>query len=171
MKNAIYSLLLLLTITACSKNDDPKPAAEVQGNWTLTSTKATYEFLGQKESDDFDFEGDGLYLNLKEGNKFESNMSLDVNEDSYFIQAAKYESTYKVQGNTLTLDFYSAPLGEYIPYVAKIEKSTSGELSLLLTKKEVMDMLNEANKHDDFALQMQMINVLTSFNFQMNFTK
>ena len=171
MKNAIYSLLLLLTITACSKNDDPKPAAEVQGNWGLKDGSLKTNALGKTETNDFDFSGEGMYLNLKEDNKFETNLGLEYSDEDFFSKVKVYQSTYKVEGDYLIMDIYTGEYDKYVPVKTKITSADNGKLSLTITKIEIGELLKELSKYDDFSTDVAILSLVTSMDLQLNFTK
>jgi hypothetical protein len=171
MKNAIYFLLLLLTITACSKDKDPKPSAEVQGNWALTTGGIKINFEGEVDESDFDFEGEGMYLNLKDDNKLESNLGLDYEDEDFFSKVNVYQSTYKIEGDYLTIDVYVKDIDKYIPVKTKISKSEIGNLSLHMSKSEMLALVAEISKYDNISTDLLFLSFVTSIDFTLNFKK
>jgi hypothetical protein len=171
MKKPIYFLLLLLTITACSKNDDPKPSSNVEGTWTLGDVTFKYSVLGEDDQQDYTFDGANLYLTFKEGNKFESNLGVDYASDEIFAPTSKYESTYKQDGDYLTLELYADEYKKNIPVKTKVKKSGGNELVLVMTKEEMLSLLNEMNKLDDYSQDIAILSLFTSLEFTLEFTK
>ena len=111
-------LLLFAVFISCEKLDEakqPPSNSELQGKWELQSASCFCFF-----EDDFDFGAHKLEFNANE-----TEVSIENSDDTFFVTGAgtyqiivegnlisikeNVEYTYKIQGETLTLNFVDNP--------------------------------------------------------------
>jgi hypothetical protein len=171
MKKAIYLLLLLFTISSCSKDKDPKPSDNVKGNWALQTGEVNFSILGQVSEEDYDFKNTGIYINIKDDGTFESNLAVDYSAEEIFGKASVYQSTYKVEGNFITFQLSANGTTQKIPVKAKIAKATNNELQLTLTKTELLEALTVLANYIDIEDDLLLFSLVTSMDVILNFSK
>lgn len=165
-----YSLLVVSAFTSCKK-DDPEPSANVEGKWNLSTADIAINSIVGPDEETIDFQNQGVYLDLKSGNKFSANMLLTKDFNNIIKAGDMYESDYEMKGNELTLKIYDADYKSFIPIKLKVETSTGSQLVLKATKSDLAETVKTYDELEGNNNLSQMFAVVSSLDVVLTFSK
>ncbi|MFS0489958.1 hypothetical protein [Leadbetterella byssophila] len=171
MKKAVYLLLLLFTISACSKDKDPKPADNVKGNWALQTGEVKMNIVGSDSTNALDFSAGGIYIQIKENGEFESNLAIDMDSEGFFGKTSIYQSTYTLEGDYIEFKIAATNVANKIPIKVKIIDARNNELHLKMSKPEILEALYSLSQYVELADDLFIVSLFTSLEIILNFTK
>lgn len=137
----------------------------------MSTVKVDIKSLFGNNDETMDYKNQGVYLELKAGNKFSGNIVLADDLDELFGTGDMYESTYEQKGNELILKIYDGAFEENIPVKLKIQNVSESEMVLQFTKAELAELFKEYDKIEGGNEYSQMLALISSMNAVISFTK
>ena len=170
-KLLFYSLFVVSALSSCSKNEDPAPSVNVEGNWNLPKAEVEMKSLFGDDKDAIDYKNQNVFLELKSNNKFSTNLVMSDEINDLLIKGNTYESDYEIKGSEITLKIYDGEYEEYVPVKLKVKSASSSEMILQFTKAELAELMKVYDQLDGTGENSQMLALITSLNLELTFTK
>jgi|GEM_PF-1133304 len=167
-----YSLFAVSVLTSCNKDKEPTPNANVEGKWNLSTAQIAIKLITGDETDEtLDYKSMGVYMELKSGNKFSTNLVLAEDLNDFLTLGDPYESDYEVSGDEITLKIYDDVYEDYLPVKLKIQSTTESEMVFQFTKAELAGLMKAYDELDGTNENSQMLAFITSLNAVLTFNK
>lgn len=170
MKKILLVLPLFIALfISCSKKDEVSPS-NIQGSWNLNKYKVEAKTFFGDQSMDYEV-GEDLFLNLKEDGTFTGNIGLGEDFDEIVSETDTYNSTYTLSGKTLVLNLRNEFSNNTIPLTFTVASNSSNQLVLTLDKAAIQKLAEEVEKVAPDEFSVDMLDLITSLNVELTFSK